>query len=121
MKDAGQLYLDRVTKDNAAQVAIQNRYDSNGDGQVDGRTDVISFCQALQDLDRASAGFYRATLWPIEAQSLINRFTIENATVTASYDTAEGKRPCVLDAEASKRRFQIGTEIRILFGLPINR
>jgi hypothetical protein len=121
MIEAAQLYLDRVTKDNAGQVAIRDRFDSDGDGLVQGKADLILFCQALQDLERASVDFYTATRWPVEAQPLINRLTVENATVTASYDTAGGKQPCVVDNDAGKRRFQIGTEIRILFGLPINR
>jgi hypothetical protein len=121
MNDAAKVYLDRVTTDNAGQVAIRTRFDLNGDGLVQGKVDLISFCQALQDLERAAVDFYTATRWPAEAQPLINRLIVENATVTASYDTADGKQPCVVDDEAAKRRFQIGTEIRILFGLPINR
>jgi hypothetical protein len=119
--EAGGLYLANTRKANEIMDTIQQHYDSDGDGVVTGRADLILWCQDNQKLERAEVDFESTTPWPIEAKPLFDRLVVEDATVVESFDTSGGRTPCSPDRAALKRRFAIGTEIRVLFGLPINR
>lgn len=115
VKNAAAAYEAFVADLNRKTNEVNEKYDSNHDGQISGRADSIAFCQAGAENEASYIKFLQGTKWPADVQPIVNRLVVSSSSIYAGFDTQNGSVPCV--RKDDKEVYDIGTELRVALGL----